>query len=190
MKNQLEIVKKGLGLIIAVVLVVASSQNVFAANSSQEIDREVDAAFQNLLEGNPDAMALSKDAAAVLVFPSIVKGGFIFAGQYGTGALRQADISTAYYKSTAVSYGLQAGAQQFGYALFFMSEEDLSYLEKSKGWEVGGAPSLVLFDEGMAGSFSTTTQKKGIYAFFFNQKGVMAGLGLQGTKITEIYPIN
>jgi lipid-binding SYLF domain-containing protein len=33
---------------------------------------------------------------------------------------------------------------------------------------------------------TTSTAKAEIYAFFFNQKGLMAGLGLQGTKITKI----
>jgi lipid-binding SYLF domain-containing protein len=27
-----------------------------------------------------------------------------------------------------------------------------------------------------------------LYAFFFSQKGLMAGLGLQGSKITKINP--
>jgi lipid-binding SYLF domain-containing protein len=93
-----------------------------------------------------------------------------------------------YYRSTAVSYGLQAGVQKFGYALIFMNKEDLEYLDSSSGFEVGMGPSIVVMDAGMAKSLTTTTLRKGIYAFFFGQKGLMAGLGLQGTKITKIYP--
>ncbi len=94
--------------------------------------------------------------------------------------------TVGYYNTVAASYGLQAGVQSFGYALFFMSDEDLGYLEDSEGWEIGSGPSVVVADSGMANSFSTTTVQEGVFAFFFDQQGLMAGLGLQGTKITKI----
>jgi len=53
---------------------------------------------------------------------------------------------------------------------------------------VGSAPTLVVVDEGISKSLSTNTIDKGTYAFFFNQRGLMAGLGLQGSKITRIEP--
>ena len=80
------------------------------------------------------------------------------------------------------------GCRQFGYALFFMDDQSLNYLRKSGGWEVGSGPSIVVVDTGVAKSLTTTTLKNGVYAFFFSQKGLMAGLGLQGTKITRYNP--
>ena len=94
----------------------------------------------------------------------------------------------AYYRSVAASYGFEAGVQAFSYALFFMDEESLSYLAKSDGWELGIGPSIVIVDEGIAKNLSTTTLQKGVYAFVFGQEGLMAGAGLQGTKITRIHP--
>jgi len=88
----------------------------------------------------------------------------------------------------AASYGLQAGAQSFGYALFFIDNEGLAYLKNSNGWEIGVGPSVVIVDEGVARSLTTTTAKSGIYAFIFQQKGLMAGIGIQGSKITKIKP--
>jgi lipid-binding SYLF domain-containing protein len=85
-----------------------------------------------------------------------------------------------------VSYGYQVGAQKYGYAMIFMNDGALQYLDKSDGWEVGTGPSIVVFDQGVAGGFSTTTGRSDVYAFIFNQTGLMAGLGLQGTKITKI----
>jgi len=90
------------------------------------------------------------------------------------------------YNSVAASYGFQAGIQKFGYAMFFMSDSAMKYLDKSDGWEIGTGPSIVIVDVGAAGSLTTTTAKSDIYAFFFSQKGLMAGIGLQGTKITRI----
>ena len=72
--------------------------------------------------------------------------------------------------------------------MFFMTDEALAYMKESDGWEVGVGPSIVVVDEGMAGSLTTTTAKEGIYVFFFDQKGLMAGLGIQGSKIEKIQP--
>ena len=93
-----------------------------------------------------------------------------------------------YYNVVEGSFGLQAGAQSFGYALFFMDESSLQYLESSEGWEVGVGPSITIVDEGMAASLTTTTGKDNIYAFFSDQSGLMAGLGLKGSKISKITP--
>ncbi len=92
------------------------------------------------------------------------------------------------YKTTGASVGLQAGGQQYGYAMFFMNAKALEGFVSASGFEVGVGPSVVLVDEGMAKTATTTTLKDDIYAFVFGQKGVMAGLGIQGNKITKITP--
>jgi len=121
-------------------------------------------------------MPLGAKAKGVVVFPSIVKGGFIVGGQYGEGALREGNHIVGHYSSAAASYGLQAGLQKFGYALFFMTPSALDYIEKSGGWEIGTGPRIVIGDEGMAKSLTTTTLQRDVYAFLFNQSGLMAGL--------------
>lgn len=158
------------------------------AAGAGEIDRDARAALADLYKKMPGAKALGDKAVAVLVFPTIVKGGFIFAGQFGDGALRKGGKSIAYYRSLAVSYGFQAGAQAFGYVLFFMDDASLQYLDNTAGFELGVGPSLVVLDEGFGKNLSTTTLQKGVYAFIFDQKGLMGGAGIQGTKITRIYP--
>jgi lipid-binding SYLF domain-containing protein len=77
--------------------------------------------------------------------------------------------------------------EKFGYALFFINGNALAYLKKSKGWSLGGGPSLVIVDKGFAKSFSTTTARKDVYAIVFNQKGLMDGIGIEGSKITRIH---
>jgi lipid-binding SYLF domain-containing protein len=120
------------------------------------------------------------------VFPSIVKAGFLFGAQYGEGALREKGKTVGYYNTVAASYGLQAGVQVFGYALFFMTDSAVQYLANSGGFELGVGPSIVVLDAGAAKALTTTTAQKDMYAIFFNQKGLMAGLGLQGSKISRI----
>jgi lipid-binding SYLF domain-containing protein len=158
------------------------------AASAAEIDRKAAAALDQLLASNDAARVLAREARAILVFPSIVKGGFLFGGQLGDGALRSRGRTLGYYRTVSASYGLQAGLQTYGYALFLMNDSALGYLDRSEGWEIGVGPTLVVVDKGAAGALTTTTARSDVYAFFFDQKGLMAGIGLQGTKITRIHP--
>jgi lipid-binding SYLF domain-containing protein len=150
------------------------------------LSRDSRNALNRLTAQSPAAKALSERAIAILVFTSIKKAGFVVGGQYGEGTLFKGGKPVAYYSTGGVSYGLQAGAQTYGYAMFFMSEAALRQLDKADGFEIGVGPSVVVMDEGMAKSATTTTMKDDIYAFIFSQKGLMAGLGLQGNKITRI----
>ena len=158
------------------------------AGSATEIDRDATEALTTLHSQSSEAKALAARAKGVLVFPKIIKGGFIIGAQGGEGALRVNGKTAGYYSTVAVSYGLQAGVQWFGYAMYFMNDTALKYLDESDGWEVGTGPSIVVWDEGAAGSATTTSLSEDIYVFFFEQKGLMAGLGIQGTKITKITP--
>ena len=157
-------------------------------DTARSLTREAKGALDDLFVANPSAKVLAEKAKGILVFPSIVKGGLLVGGQYGKGVLFEINKPNEYYSSVAASYGLQAGIQEFGYALIFMSDDDLKYLKNSDGWEVGVGPTITVVDVGMANAFTTTTSRKGVYAYFFSQKGLMAGLGIQGTKISRITP--
>src|SRR5215510_5692081 len=174
--------------LLALALVATTSVNPqpAAAASAAEINRDVDAALSRLYSDVPDARTFGERARGVLVFPNIVKAGFLFGAQYGDGALRRQGKTVAYYNTVAASYGLQAGVQSFGYVLFFMSDSALSYLDKSEGFELGVGPSIVVVDAGKAKAMTTTTMQHDIYAFIFDQRGLMAGMGLQGSKISRV----
>lgn len=171
----------------AVIAVAAQSQTAHAA-SAREINRDVDAALRTLYASQPKAHEFARRAKAILIFPKIFKAGFLVGGQGGDGALRVGSRTVAYYNIAAASFGLQAGAQTFSYALFFMNEPALQYLQKSDGWSVGSGPSVVVVDKGAAASINTTTLSQDVYAFPFGQRGLMAGIGLEGSKITQIHP--
>lgn len=182
--------KKNVHLIIILfaTITLLSGAITASAETASEIDRDVDNAIAKLFAGSPAAKKLSTLSKGILVFPNVVKAGLIVGGQYGKGALRSEGKTIGYYNTVAASYGLQAGAQSFGYAMFFMTNEALSYLKNSAGWEIGVGPSLVIVDEGLAASLTSSTAKDDIYVFFFDHKGLMAGVGIQGSKITQIHP--
>jgi lipid-binding SYLF domain-containing protein len=178
-----------LGLMAGVAGMAAlAAAPALAATSAAQLSSDAQAALRKLTATVPAAKALAKDAKAVLVFPKVTKAGLGVGGQYGDGALIRGGKVVAYYNTAGASFGMQAGAQTFGYALFFMNDNALAQLGKNEGFEVGVGPSVVVMDEGMAKTTTTTTMKDDIYAFIFGQKGLMAGLGVQGNKITKINP--
>ena len=150
--------------------------------------QELQDALASLYANVDGAKALGAKAHAVLVFPKVTKAGLGIGGQHGEGALLKDGTAIGFYKTTGASVGLQAGAQTYGYAMFFMNEQALKQLDNADGFEVGVGPSVVVMDEGKAKNATTTTMKDDIYAFVFGQKGLMAGLGIQGNKISKITP--
>lgn len=168
---------------LALVMLAAPA---FAANSAAEIEREARAALDRLYADNREARLISGEAHAVLVFPVVSKAGLMIGGQYGEGVLFKRGKVAGHYNTGGASYGLQAGAQQYGYAMFFMNDKALAVLDNADGFEIGVGPSVVVIDKGLASSTTTKTLNEDIYAFIFNQQGLMAGIGLQGNKITKV----
>ncbi len=156
------------------------------AETKAALDIASKEALNHLIATVPAAKALSEKAIAILVFPSITKAGFMVGGQFGDGVMWKNDKPAAYYNTSGASFGLQMGAQTYGYAMFFMKESALKSLDNADGFEVGVGPSVVVIDQGMGVSHTTTTMQDDIYAFVFGQKGLMAGIGIQGNKITKI----
>lgn len=157
------------------------------------LDGDIHAAIQHLLNTSPEARELASSAKGALVFPNVVKAGFLVGGLYGNGALVRRKASGGYYIANyytlaAGSYGLQAGVQTFGYILALMTDAAVEHIETSSGWELSMGPSVVVVDKGTAGTLASTrlTSNAEVYAFTFGQKGLMAGLGMQGSKITRL----
>jgi lipid-binding SYLF domain-containing protein len=154
--------------------------------SARSLDNDIDAAYSKLLRDNSAARALSRQAKGVLVFPKIIKAGLGIGGSYGKGALIEHGRHVQKYNSVMGSIGLQIGAQAYGYAVFLITKKAVDYIHDSDGWEIGVGPSVVVVDEGAAKNLSSSTLKDDAYAFIFNQKGLMAGVTLEGTKISKI----
>ena len=156
------------------------------AETADELRREAQAALNSLYAKNPGAKAIGQNAVAVLVFPEIVRAGVGVGGQYGEGVLFKGGKAAGYYNTAGASVGLQAGGQKYGYALFFLSEGTLKVLDEAKGFEIGVGPSVVFADEGTGKSSTSKTAEDKIYAYVFDQKGLMFALDIQGNKISKI----
>jgi lipid-binding SYLF domain-containing protein len=144
--------------------------------------------LQILYNANPPAQIIGQKSKAILIFPRITKAGLVFGGSYGEGVLMKNMQVQDYYNSVSVSWGWQAGLQSYGYVVFLMNDYVLKYLERTKGWEFGVGPTVVVASQGAAKNFSSLTLRNDAYAFIFDQQGLMAGVSLEGTKISHIKP--
>jgi len=169
----------------AILSIGAFSSRAHAATAA-DLEKDSAQALEALYKKNPIAAEVSKHAKAVLVFPNIVKAGLVFGGAYGEGVLTKNEKVAGYYNSVTASWGWQAGAESYRYVVFLMSNKAVNYLDKSKGWEIGVGPTVVVVNEGIAKNLSSTTLKDDAYAFIFDQQGLMAGISIEGTKISRI----
>lgn len=160
------------------------------AETAEVIDTRVDLALRELFAESPEARALADAAQAVLVMPSVVKGGFVIGGAYGEGALRLRSTdyrqSAGYYSVAAASVGLQIGVQRTAQAIFFLTEEALSDFRAADGWEVGADAEVTLADRGASLDISTTEFSKPVVAMVFGGDGLMVGASLEGAKYSPI----
>jgi len=169
----------------ASVLSLSAFSMAFAA-TAEDLDKDAAQALQALYKTHPLAASLSHKAKAILIFPNIVKAGLVFGGSYGEGELLEGSKVDGYYNSVTASWGLQAGAQSYGYAVFLMTDKALKYVHDTHGWEIGVGPTVVVVDEGVAKNLSSSTLKDDAYAFIFGQQGLMAGVSIEGTKVSRI----
>jgi lipid-binding SYLF domain-containing protein len=178
--------------IAAMALALASAFGPLAVSAAHadatQLTDDAQRALHKLEATEPRSQFFAHHARAVLVFPSVLKAGFVFGGETGNGVLLVDGQPAGYYNLSGGSWGLQIGGQDFAYALFFMTDSSLDYLKKSEGFSAGTGPSITVINTGGAAEADTTTLGQDVYAFPFNGKGLMADLTLQGTKISRIHP--
>jgi lipid-binding SYLF domain-containing protein len=170
-------------LLLAVGLVTAGES---LSATAKEIEASVDVALERFYKDVKGAKEFAKSAKGLLVLPGVIKGGFVFAGEYGEGALRIGGKTADYYNIASASFGLTVGAQKKDIIIAFMTDEALKQFRATQGWEAGVDGNLALWDIGAGTRLDTTTMKDPIVAFVFDSKGFMADLSLKGAKITKL----
>jgi lipid-binding SYLF domain-containing protein len=178
--------KSALVFVLATAMVLKPISEAVASPEGDALAADAMSALQMLYDSEPSAAEMGKDAKAILVFPEVVKIGFMFAGSFGEGVLIKDGKVAGHYSTTSGSYGFQAGAQRYGYAVFLMTKDAVDYLDRSKGWEIGAGPSMTMVDFGRAKKITSTTMNTDAYAVVFGQRGLMAGVGIEGSKISLV----
>lgn len=144
------------------------------------------AARDELYRTVPAARDLGAKSAGVLVFPNVTQAGLVVGGQYGEGVLFERGAPTGYYNITGGSFGLQIGAQSFSQVYMFTTPEALKTFRDTKGFEVGAGLDFAVADMGASGEISSSTLQKPVVVWVFGQQGLMAGVKVEGQKITEM----
>ncbi|MDQ7979542.1 YSC84-related protein [Paraburkholderia sp. SARCC-3016] len=167
-------------------LAVAPPPKQQLTTAEKVLDADSRAAVYALVSNHPKMDDLAHKAKGVLIFPNVVRAGFLGGVTHGTGELIEDGRVSGYYATTSLSYGFQAGVQRYAYAMLFMTDAALNNLKTSDNFEIGMGPTVVVVDEGAAKNFNTETAKSDVYAMVFDQRGLMAGTALRGTKISRI----
>jgi lipid-binding SYLF domain-containing protein len=152
---------------------------------------ELDASARGTLEDFFQQVRGSRDlanrSAGILVFPTVVKAGFGFGGEYGEGALLVGGRTAGYYNDVAGSVGFQFGAQARSIVIMFMTQDALDKFYRRDGWKVGVDGSVAVITVGAGGTIDTNNIQSPVVGFIFDQKGLMYNLTLEGSKISRIY---
>ena len=180
-----ELIQMVMGFGLVGVLLAQSSAPL--APIAAEIDQKVTNALNSLYANNQKAQSWEPRPRGSWSFPISGRRRFLSAHSTVSAPCGKNGRTAGFYRTAAASYGFQAGAKQFGYALFFMTNSALDYLNQSDGWAIGSGPSIVVLDQGGASSLSTTSLRSDVYAFVFDQQGLMGGM-LEGSKITQVTP--
>ncbi len=158
------------------------------AGSAYEIDQSVNATLDRFFYKIRGARELAHKAVGVLVFPSVVKAGFGFGGEYGEGALRIHGRTVDYYNMVSASIGFQIGVQERSVIILFMTPEALDQFRKTAGWKIGADASVAIIAVGIGGSIDTNKITSPVVGFILDPKGLMYNLTLEGSKISRIHP--
>ncbi|HEY3600097.1 MAG TPA: YSC84-related protein [Paraburkholderia sp.] len=164
----------------------SASSRAGDADKRQSINADVNATLSRLYTTVNGSRELVAKARGVLVFPSVVQAGFWIGGQYGNGALRVGGQTAGYYSTAAGSFGLQIGAQSKAIVFLFMTQQALDDFRNSPGWAVGGDATVAVVKVGANGNIDSSTATAPIEAFVMTNAGLMAGISLEGTKVTKL----
>jgi lipid-binding SYLF domain-containing protein len=167
-------------------LAQSSMASPAAADSRATLDVKSTEALDKLYAESTVAKDLGANAKGILIFPEITKGGIIVGGEYGEGVLRTGGKTTGYYSSVSGSIGLQLGISTRSLVIMFLTDEALKKFMESSGWEAGVDAQVAVIQSGATGSYDTISAQNPVVAFNFGEQGLMAGVSLEGTKVSKL----
>ena len=172
-------------LTLSLTIILSPELNAKAMN---EIDSAIENSLKRFTEEIQGGDAYLEGARGVLVIPRMWKAGVLIGFEFGEGALIVDDIKVQYYKALTTSLGIQVGIGSKDLIILFFDDTAMDNFLYSSGWEVGVDGAVALGTIGAAGASDTITIKDPIIGFVFGQKGLLAGVSIEGTKFTKIWP--
>lgn len=179
-------VRRTVALLVMCLALAGLAPATARADSREDIDAGVDRAvalFARKVRGGDELLARAR---GVLVFPTVVKAGFGFGGQYGEGALLVGRRTAGYYNIAAASFGLQIGLQSRTVIILFMTDDALYRFQRVAGWNIGVDAAVTVVVVGAGGAVNINTLTDPVLGFVLDVRGLMYNLTLEGSKVTRI----
>jgi lipid-binding SYLF domain-containing protein len=177
---------KALSVSIGLAILGLTASTASLANSKAELDASAEKTLTHFYALNPANRGLVGKAAGILVFARVTKGGAGVAGEFGEGVLQIKGATVNYYSVGSASIGLTLGVGQHSEIIMFMTQDSLDKFVKSEGWSIGADTAVALVSEGVGGQYGSALVSKPIIGFVFGEKGLLADLSLEGSKISKI----
>ena len=184
-RHQIKYFMKSFGFLSIFILFFTTDIN---AKSTAEIDASIESAIERFTNEIQGGQTYLDGARGILVIPKMIKAGLVLGVEYGEGALVVDNIKVQYYRAFSGSLGLQLGIGSKDLIILFYDDEAMDDFIYSSGWQVGVDGSVAILDMGAGGSLDSTEAQDPIVGFVFGHKGLIAGLSLEGTKFTKIWP--
>jgi len=156
------------------------------AATANEIDAGVNASLDRFVKEVKGAQEFLDAAKGVLIMPGVIQGGLVIGAEYGEGALRIGGKTVAYYNVISGSFGYQIGAQKKDIILVFMDDAVLEKFRNSENWRAGVDAKVTVVNVGADESLSTLKFQQPVVGFVFDQKGLMAGATIEGSKFSKL----
>lgn len=179
---------KALCFALLLVTAILGAPRMSEAASAAEIEADANETLHSFVRQVSGARELANKAAGILVFPSVIKAGIGFGGEYGEGILLNQQKVEGYYNLVSASFGFQLGVQQRSVIIMFMTQDALAGFEQRAGWKIGVDGSVAIITVGVGGAIDTDQVVSPVIGFVLDHKGLMYNLTLEGSKISRINP--
>jgi SH3 domain-containing YSC84-like protein 1 len=174
------------------VLAFLFTSNAYAADETtqQKLLKNAKSVVEEIMSA-PDLgipSGLISRAQAVIVFPSMLKGGFLVGARYGKGVATVRNAKTgqwgppSFITTLGGSFGLQFGAQSVDLILIVMTEKGLKGL-LNNNFTLGGDMSVAAGPVGRYAEMGVDILLQGDTYSYSRSRGVFGGLSLKGTII-------
>src|SRR5580698_24848 len=169
------------------------SASAFAASTKEDLNARLDAAktVMNQImaaQDNSIPMNILQQATCVAVVPGMLKGAFVFGGQYGQGVVTcrtgHGWSAPVFIRMAGGSFGFQIGGQSTDLILVAVNDRGFQDLLKNK-FKIGGDASAAAGPVGRAGQASTDWKMNAELLSYSRNKGLFAGIDLVGTSVSQ-----
>lgn len=180
-------------IIASLCIVLVSTCAAHAASSRQDLQDRIDAAkivLDQIMAAKDRSipMNIMQQATCVAVVPGMIKGAFVFGGQYGQGVVTcrtgHGWSGPVFIRMAGGSWGLQIGGQATDLILVAVNERGMQDLLKDK-FKVGGDASAAAGPVGRAGQAATDWKMSAELLAYSRNKGLFAGISLDGTSVSQ-----